>query len=183
MNHSRNAPPAGATVVKFDIGRRETMDIHALSGWKASAAASVQGPGRTARVTQRPEPRLSRRQFARAGGTAFVGALGSRLWKPDRLEALSSFAPVPIPGGTPVVGGAYHFFGPAAVDPIDAEPSLITNFNGFMGLAYIDGMVTRTNTSTGEVSRLPFVNSDMRFMQGVFRGTDGRVHQGAFAFV
>ena len=31
--------------------------------------------------------------------------------------------------------------------------------------------------------RLPFVNSDMRFMQGVFRGTDGKVHQGAFAFV
>ena len=40
-----------------------------------------------------------------------------------------------------------------------------------------------SNTKTGEVLRLPFVNSDMRFMQGVFRGTDGKVHRGAFAFV
>jgi hypothetical protein len=44
-------------------------------------------------------------------------------------------------------------------------------------------MVTQTNTKTGEMVRLPFVDSDMRFMQGVFRGTDGKVHQGAFAFV
>jgi hypothetical protein len=44
-------------------------------------------------------------------------------------------------------------------------------------------MVTQTNTKTGAVERFPFVNSDMRFMQGVFRGTDGKVHQGAFAFV
>jgi hypothetical protein len=27
------------------------------------------------------------------------------------------------------------------------------------------------------------INSDMRFMQSVFRGTDGKVHPGAFAFV
>jgi hypothetical protein len=27
------------------------------------------------------------------------------------------------------------------------------------------------------------INSDMRFMQSVFRGTDGKVHAGAFAFV
>jgi hypothetical protein len=101
---------------------------------------------------------------------------------PGLVEA-ASFAPVPIPGGSPFLGGAYHVFGPAAFDPIDAEPITITNLNGFVGLAYISGMVTQTNTRTGEVLRLPFVNSDMRFMQGDFRGTDGRVHQGAFAFV
>jgi len=39
------------------------------------------------------------------------------------------------------------------------------------------------NTKTGEVRRLPFVDSDMRFMQGLFRGTDGKVHQGTFGFV
>jgi hypothetical protein len=77
-------------------------------------------------------------------------------------------------------------FGPTpdgSFDPIDAEPSTITNFNGFVGLAYISGTVTRTNTATGEVLTLPFVDSDMRFMKGVFRGTDGRLHHGAFAFV
>ena len=66
---------------------------------------------------------------------------------------------------------------------IDAEPATITNFNGFVGLAYISGMVTRTNVKTGEKMRLPFVDSDMRFMKGEFRGTDGRMHHGAFAFI
>jgi len=92
-------------------------------------------------------------------------------------------APVPIPGGSPALGGGYHVFGPAAFDPIDAEPVTITNLNASVGLAYVSGMVTQTNTKTGEMVRLPFVNSDMRFMQGVFLGTDGKVHPGAFAFV
>ena len=59
----------------------------------------------------------------------------------------------------------------------------VTNFNGFVGLAYISGMVTETNTTTGAKRKLPFLTSDMRFMQGVFRDTEGRVHQGAFALV
>jgi len=101
---------------------------------------------------------------------------------PRRVEA-ASFAPVPIPGGTPALGGAYHVFGPAAFDPADAEPATITNLNAAVGLAYVSGMVTQTNTKTGDVRRLPFVDSDMRFMQGVFRGTDGKVHQGTFGFV
>jgi hypothetical protein len=84
------------------------------------------------------------------------------------------------------LGGGFHLFAPTpdgSFDPIDAEPSSITDFNGFLGLAYISGTVRRTNTVTGEVLTLPFVNSDMRFMKGVFRGTDGQIHQGAFAFV
>ena len=101
---------------------------------------------------------------------------------PSPVEA-ASFAPLPIPGGTPALGGAYHVFGPAAFDPIDAEPATITNLNAAVGLAYLNGMVTQTNIKTGDVVRLPFLNTDMRFMQGVFRGTDGKVHQGAFAFV
>jgi hypothetical protein len=77
----------------------------------------------------------------------------------------------------------YHFFAPDALDPIDAEPITITNMNGFVGLAYTSGMVTQTNTKTGERLRLPFLNADTRFMQGVFRGTDGAVHKATFAFV
>ena len=69
------------------------------------------------------------------------------------------------------------------IDPVDAEPATITDFNGFVGLAYISGTVAQTNPATGEVRRLPFVNNDMRFMKGVFRGTDGQIHQGAFALV
>ncbi|HEY6903824.1 MAG TPA: hypothetical protein VI216_05920 [Candidatus Acidoferrales bacterium] len=126
---------------------------------------------------------MSRRRFARTvAGGAFAAAVGSRLWTRNVVEA-GSFAPIPIPGGSPALGGAFHVFGPAAFDPIDAEPVTITNLNADVGLAYISGMVTRTNTKTGDVVSLPFVDSDMRFMQGVFRGADGRVHQGAFAFV
>ena len=131
---------------------------------------------------------MSRRQFARtAAGTATLGAaLGAGLWRPRLAEAQGSHEPQPIRGGTPALGGAFHLFGPTpdgSFDPIDAEPSTITDFNGFVGLAYISGTVTRTNTLTGEVRTLPSLGSDMRFMTGVFRGTDGGVHQGAFALV
>src|SRR5262249_62087966 len=90
---------------------------------------------------------------------------------------------LPARGGRAAVGGASHVFGPAVFHPIDAHPATITNLNAAVGLAYVSGMVTQTNVKTGEVVRLPFVDSDMRFMQGVFRGTDGKIHQGAFAFV
>lgn len=135
---------------------------------------------------------MSRRQFARTASAVVVGAaLGAGLWRPGLAEAKKgpreSHEPIPIPGGTPVLGGSFHVFapGPAGIglDPIDAEPATITDFNGFLGLAYISGQVTQTNTATGEALTLPFVNSDMRFMKGIFRGTDDRTHQGAFALV
>ena len=128
---------------------------------------------------------VSRRQFIRtAAGAAGIGAaLGAGVWRPRLARADQSDEPVPIPGGTPAAGGVFHVFTPVSIDPPDAEPITITDFNGFVGLAYISGTVTRTNTATGEVLTLPFVNSDMRFMQGVFRGTDGQMHHGAFALV
>jgi hypothetical protein len=134
---------------------------------------------------------MSRRQFARAAlGTLAVGAAFSTgFWKPGLAFAHQSSSPVPIPGGSPALGGGFHVFGPGpnppvvGLDPIDAEPSTITDFNGFVGLAYISGTVRQTNTATGEVQTLPFVDSDMRFMKGVFRGTDGETHRGAFALV
>ncbi|MGC2203082.1 MAG: hypothetical protein WA633_23450, partial [Stellaceae bacterium] len=130
---------------------------------------------------------MTRRQLARTatGTVLFGGALGAGLLKPA-LASNWSFAPVPIPGGSPGLGGFYHVFGPSPTmggDPIDAEPSTITNLDGFVGLAYISGMVTRINTKTRERLRLPFQNSDMRFMKGNFRGTDGEIHQSTFALV
>ena len=132
---------------------------------------------------------MSRRQFARtAAGAAVVGAtLGSGLWGPGVAKADGSFQPIPIPGGQPGFvspsGEQFHVFGFASILNDDAEPATITDFYVFVGVAIISGTVTRTNTATGEVLTLPFVNSDMRFMKGVFRGTDGRIHQGAFALV
>jgi hypothetical protein len=128
---------------------------------------------------------MTRRQFARAAaGTAVPGGvLGSGFLKPGLADTRASFAPVPIPGCSPVLGGSYHVFGPNAIDPIDAEPITITKFNGFVGLSYPSGMVTQTDTRTGEILWLPFISSDMRFMQGDFRGADGRIHHGTFALV
>ena len=46
------------------------------------------------------------------------------------------------------------------------SPDPYTNMNSFVGLAYISGMVTQTNTKTGATARFPFRDSDMRFMEG-----------------
>ena len=153
------------------------MNVRAVSAWRAASHRIG--------AARQPAQGVTRRQFAgTAAGAAFLGgAPGSGLLKPGLAQASESFAPVPIPGGSPFLGGSFHVFGPNAIDPIDAEPITITNLNGFVGLAYISGMVTQTNTQTGETLRLPFINSDMRFMQGVFRGADGRIHQGTFALV
>jgi len=161
------------------------MYIGDLSAWKTAGLTRLYEANRDFPITRRSPPRMTRRQFARAvTGTAVLGgAPGAGLFEPGIAKERESFTPVPIPGGTPVLNGAYHFFAPNLIDPIDAEPITITNMNGFVGLAYISGMVTQTNIQTGETLRLPFLNSDMRFMQGVFRGADGEVHRGSFALV
>jgi hypothetical protein len=160
------------------------MNVRALSIRRAASSARGQNANPLSANGGQLSSSISRRQFARnAARTAVVGAAFGSLWRPGRAEAKASFAPVPIPGGTPFLGGSYHVFGPAAFDPIDAEPATITNLNGFSGLAYVSGMVTQTNVQTGEQLRFPFVDSDMRFMRGEFRGTDGRMHHGAFAFI
>jgi hypothetical protein len=153
------------------------MSLRAVAAWRAAN----QGSGNV----RRPATKMTRRQFGRAaaGTAALGGALGSGLFRPALADTRASFAPVPIPGGSPALGGSFHVFGPNAIDPIDAEPITINNLNAFVGLAYISGMVTQTNTQTGETLRLPFIDSDMRFMQGVFRGADGRIHDGTFALV
>lgn len=144
---------------------------------------------------------LSRRQFvgSTAGSLAAAAGLGSLLAACGRADdglltspisprlalakAAGQAAPVPIPGGTPALGGAFHVWAPAAVDSVDAEPATITDFNGFVGLAYINGVVTQRNRTTGEAVQLPFLESDMRFISGVYRGEDGRVRRGTFGFI
>jgi len=128
---------------------------------------------------------VSRREFVRTTGGTMAAALGAGVLRPRLLSAAASDDPLPIPGGSPALGGV-HVFGPTpdgSLDPIDAEPASITNFNGVVGLAYVDGTVTRTRISTGEHVELPFIASDMRFMQGVYRGVDGKPRQGTFGFI
>jgi hypothetical protein len=122
------------------------MNFRALPGWKTTGLTSVPDSFQHEISAPRPSAPVSGRQFARtATGSAFAATVGSRLWTPSLVEA-ASFAPVPIPGGSPALGGAYHVLGPAAFDPTEAEPVTITNLNAFVGLAYVSGMVTQTNT-------------------------------------
>jgi len=84
------------------------------------------------------------------------------------------------------LGGELHFYGPTpdgSFDPIDALPITIADFTGMFGLAYISGMCTRTNMETKKTERFPFNGADMRFMKGAYLGEDGKVHNGAYAFI
>ena len=131
---------------------------------------------------------LNRRVFLEKSGVT-LGMLAASGLVPDLARAAvkthgrnstASATPVPIPGGLQALGPSgplFHFFLPGP----GAEPSTITNFNGFVGWAAVGGK--GTHTVTGEAPQhLPF-EADVRFMLGEFVGADGRNHHGAFAFV
>ena len=82
------------------------------------------------------------------------------------------------PATTIVNGVAFHF-----VDPFHpgVDPSSITDFKGFVGVADVQGTGTGRNPD-GSVETLLF-DTDMRFMQGTYVGLDGKVHQATFGFV
>lgn len=150
-------------------------------------------------------PIVSRRHFvgAAAGTVAAVAGFGSvlaacgradsdRLTGPisrreSREESPDGAASAPVPvNGSPLFGGL-HVWAPGppslGADPIDAEPISITDFKGFVGLAYVDGMVTRHNRKTGETRALPFIGADMRFMKGIYRGVDQQLRRATFGFI
>jgi hypothetical protein len=84
-------------------------------------------------------------------------------------------AKVTLNDGTKDVTFSLTFFGPGM------DPSSITDFNGFVGVADVQG--TGTATKTDGTSETLLFDTDMRFMKGVYVGQDGRVHQGTFGFV
>ena len=165
------------------------MKDRMLRALRDRAAYSLDHPSptsRSGRSAAHAGP-VSRRRFLRStGGLAVAGAaLGRQILDPQVLHAAGD-DPLPLPVGTPALGGVFRFFGPTpdgSFDPIDAEPSTITNFNGVVGLAYISGMVTRTHIQTGVIERLPFNGADMRFMHGTYLGVDGKPRRGAFALI
>jgi hypothetical protein len=108
-----------------------------------------------------------------AGAAAGVGLIPAIA----RAAQGSSTAPVPTSNTTVVGGTTFHFtnFG-AGIDP-----SSINDFNGFVGVADVQGTGTATNPD-GSTETLLF-DTDMRFMSGVYVGADGAVHKGTFALV
>jgi hypothetical protein len=102
------------------------------------------------------------------------------------VPATSTYAqdaePVPIPGGIDIGGGEIiHTFAPGPIElglmGEDIEPNTITNFDGFVAMAYING------TATDADGRTYTMLTDMRFMQGTYVAADGSVNFGTFAFI
>jgi len=143
---------------------------------------------------------LSRRSFfaraATAGGAVLLSSNDpAKVWADDDTSScgLCNF-PVPIPHiNMPPPGGAHFYFpGPVdgsavATDPSGAhpegrDPSVIFNFEGFIGAADLNLTGTGTDLTTGATAPYQF-HIDMRFMNGVFVGTDGIQRKASFAFV
>ena len=136
-----------------------------------------QAPGRAGPVPSLFSP-LSRRQFLRT--TAGAGlVLGAGLLLPRRPLAAGTdnLLPNPIPFSQKLQGyGPFHFMFPGPADH-GHEPSLITDLNGFIGVAMFSGTGT-----DGDGHALTF-SGDMRFMKGEYIDVSRKHHQGAFAFI
>jgi hypothetical protein len=124
---------------------------------------------------------MARREFIRtsAGVTALVLGAGIENALPAGAAPPGLVWPKPIPGGSIVVNGVqFHVNFPV----FGNEVSTITDFNGFVAAAETQGTGTGTNTNTGETSTLTF-DADVRLMQGVYVGVDGKNHNATFGFV
>jgi hypothetical protein len=122
---------------------------------------------------------LSRRAFL--GGTAGItaAAVGAGLLRPMAALAAPTYGGRPKPTTNLLSANGIDFhltaFGPGM------DPSSISDFNGFVGVADVQGTGTAINPD-GSIEQLLF-DTDMRFMSGVYVGVDGRVHKGTFGFV
>ena len=119
---------------------------------------------------------LSRRTFlGSAAGVA--GAVAGAGLLPASVLAKGSSVPRPTANQISIGGLTFSltFFGP------QMDPSSITDFNGFVGVADVQGTGTATNPD-GTTETLLF-DTDMRLMSGVYVGQDGAVHKGTFGFV
>jgi hypothetical protein len=136
---------------------------------------------RSSAVTVRPlEPghrhAPSRRRFLAAGaGLGALGFLGAQtVAAGPALAARRVGDPRPIPGGIQPFGPGtevFHVFFPGT-----GEPNTITDFNGFAGVANIDGV------GAGDNAGLSF-DVDNRFITGEYIALDGRHFKATFGFL
>lgn len=120
---------------------------------------------------------LSRRAFLGSMAGVAGAAVGAGLFPTTALAKTANAAPKPTTNQITIAGVTFSltFFGPGI------DPSSITDFNGFVGVADVQGNGVATNPD-GTTETLLF-DTDVRFMSGVYVGQDGQVHKGQFGFV
>jgi hypothetical protein len=130
-----------------------------------------------------------RRSFLAAGGLGVAQLAAGVVGAPGALAAGSAAVrgpsdPRPIPHTLELGGGLppIHVRAPGVLGPADDEPSSITDFNGMVGYAIIDGTGRGTDTATG-ATKTYSTNVDLRFMVGAYVGMDGRRAIDAFGFI
>jgi hypothetical protein len=118
---------------------------------------------------------LTRRAFVGAG----AAATGAALLGPATALATprTDNSPTPTTNKVEINGLTFSltFFGPGL------DPSSITDFNGFVGVADVQGTGTAHNPD-GSTETLLY-DTDMRFMTGTYVGKDGQTYKGTFGFV
>ena len=121
---------------------------------------------------------LSRAAFLHRSGVALAGLAGVSALEVARASAASG-EPKPIPGGFAAdfssvpKNPALHVFQPLK----GGELSSIGDFNGFVAATEIQG-----NARGSDGSKYSY-DCDMRFMQGSYVATDGRLVDGTFGFI
>jgi hypothetical protein len=124
-------------------------------------------------------PHISRRHFIGGAAGAAGAVVGMGVLAPVSGLAKKPFDATPkVTTHTVTLNGeTFHlnFFGPTT------DPTVITDFNGFAGVADVQGTGTATYPD-GHTETL-LTDTDMRFMKGVYVGQDGAVHKGDFGFV
>jgi hypothetical protein len=135
------------------------------------------------------ERALSRRGVLQAAGAAGLALAGARMLRPTAGWAAPTGGvaePRPIPGGFVTVDGRrWHAYPPGRSDPLDPssvmnEPSAITDFDGVMTIAQVQGMGMESRD--GHSVPLPY-DADMRIMAGRYVGLDGQEHNGHFVLI
>jgi hypothetical protein len=129
--------------------------------------------------------RMSRRSFLHAAAGTLTAVGAGLLWPTPTFAAARDAKPIPGGGPNPDGGPFVHANLPGPADAVPRngnEPSTITDFDGFIGVAHVQGTGTGTDTNTGNTTPLLF-DADVRFMQGIYQRVDGGFGQAAFGFV
>jgi hypothetical protein len=127
-------------------------------------------------VQQGARTRLSRRRLLQSGAVAAGTLAGAGAFNVASAFGANGADPKPIPGG---FDESFNF---VPKDPfihvlppgVGFEMSMITDFNGVVAAADVQGTA---NNGTY------FFDCDMRFMDGLYAGEDGKLRQGSFGFV